>query len=237
MEQDIFDHFRGGVTAEDACPYLPGRRWRNLILDAGELFTPPVHEYLLNQGFRRMGNFVYRPTCDGCIECRPLRVSVASFQPSRGQRRVQKRNDDIELSMTPAAYTEEKRELLARYLEARHDGPMTADEPSMREFMYASPGTTLCMDYRLDGRLVGSGVVDLLPDVVSSIYFFFDPDLARRSLGTFSMLQEIELARSLGRRFFHPGFFISSCAAMSYKSFFKPCEYLHADGDWRPFSA
>lgn len=233
MDSEFLDQFRGGLTADEPCPYLPDRSWRSLIVDAGPLFSRPVHEFFLEQGFRRMGQFVYRPVCVACRECRPLRIDVTRFQPNRSQRRTSTRNSDVRVEIVEAEYNDERRDLLARYLDARHEGPMTAQEGPMRQFMYDTPGDTVVMDYRIDGRLVGSGIVDILESVVSSIYFFFEPEESRRSLGIYSMLCEIELARHSGRRWFHPGFYISQCAAMNYKSLFRPCEVLGDDGVWR----
>jgi leucyl-tRNA---protein transferase len=232
---DIIDQFKSGITEDESCPYLPKQRWRSLILCTGPLLSMPDHEDLLNQSFRRMGRMLYRPVCDDCRECRPLRIDVERFAPSKSQRRAWNKNRDVEIQIAPAAYTDEKRDLLRRYLEARHSGPMIADETSMRASMYDSPGSTYCVDYRVHGRLIGSGIIDLLPRVVSSIYFFFDPSEARRSLGVFSMMAEIYFARSHGRPWFHPGFYVRGCDAMAYKSTFKPCEYLDVHGEWRPF--
>lgn len=231
---DIIEQIRGGVTDDEPCPYLAGKSWKNLILDVGPVFSPAIHEYFLDNGFRRMGRFIYRPMCDGCAECRPLRVDVEEFRPSRAQRRALAKNGDVTVEFVEAEYTEEKRELLERYLAARHTGPMVAEEESMREYMYDTPGHTVCMDYRLDGRLVGSGLVDLLPRIVSSIYFFFDPELERRSLGIYSMLKEIECARDRGARWFHPGFYIRDLSAMRYKAEFRPAEIFTTLNVWQP---
>lgn len=229
---------RGGVTDEDACPYLPGRMWRNFLLDAGGEFDDRLHQFLLDRGFRRMGRYLYRPVCEDCRECRPLRIDVHRFSASKSQRRAVRRNADLDVTVEPEAlYDSEKRDLLHRYLEVRHEGPMTADEGSMREFMFNSPGGTAGVSFRSgDGRLIGYGILDLTEDIVSSLYFFFDPDEGKRSLGVFSTVWEIEYARDTGRTWYHPGFYVRECAAMNYKADFGPCEILDPDVGWRPFT-
>lgn len=226
---------RAGITDDDACPYLPDRRWRNLVVDTSEHLSPELHESLLNQGFRRMGRYMYRPICTDCSECRPLRVDVRRFRASRSQRRAMRRNRDLTLTIVEPRYDEEQRELLERYLAARHEGPMVAEETSMRTFMFDSPGGTRCLHFREEGRLIGCGILDSTPNVGSSLYFYFDPEEARRSLGIFSMLVEIELIRSEGARWYHPGYYVAGCRAMSYKARLQPCEILGDDGTWRPF--
>jgi len=224
---------RAGITDEDECPYLPSRRWRNLVLDTRARLTDDLHGCLLDQGFRRMGHYMYRPVCEGCAECRPLRVDVRRFHPTRSQRRAWRRNRDLRLVVGPPHYDEEKRDLLERYLARRHTGPMVAEEQPMRDFMFDSPGETLCLELRAAGRLVGCGLLDITPEIGSSLYFFFDPDETRRSLGIYSMLVEIELTKERRRRWYHPGFYVAGCSAMSYKAAFRPCEILDQTGTWR----
>ena len=103
------------------------------------------------------------------------------------------------------------------------------------EVFGASPITTREMRYRVDGRLVGLGIVDVVPDVVSSVYFYFDPAEGKRSLGTYSALQEIEYAQRTGRAYLYLGYYVHGCKEMSYKARFKPCELLTPDGRWVPF--
>ena len=134
-----------------------------------------------------------------------------------------------------AAGKKSKRSLLERYLQTRHEGPMTAEAAPTKEFMFNTPTDTVGISYRADGRLIGYGIIDETPGIVSSLYFFFDPAESRRSLGTFSMMFEIEHARETGRRWYHPGFHVSGCAAMAYKHRFRPCQILDADGVWQDY--
>ena len=224
-----------GYVHTGDCVYLPGRRWALRMASAPR--DDAAYRQLLESHHRRSGWVVYRPVCRGCRACQPLRVPVASFVPSRSQRRALKRNQDVELEVGPPEPTQEKLDLHNRFVATRFDRG-DAGFPSLEsyaEVFGGSPVSTREMRYRVDGRLVGLGLVDLLPDVVSSVYFYFDPDESRRSLGTYSVLQEVELARRTERRYVYLGYYISGCREMSYKARFRPCEALGPDGVWRPF--
>ena len=233
FDDDIADEpIRAIITDVDDCPYLEGREWRNCVVDATPL-SPAVHERLLDQNFRRMGHWLYRPICDECSECRSLRVPADAFVASRSQRRVRRRNNDVRLEIGRAVYSDDKRDLLERYLAGRHEGPMTAEAEPTREFMFGSPFDTLGFSYFVDDRLVGYGLVDETPNVVSSLYFFFDPDESARSLGIYSALCEIDYAAQRGRQWYHPGFYVEGCRTMTYKRQFRPNEIMGQKG-WRP---
>jgi arginine-tRNA-protein transferase len=123
--------------------------------------------------------------------------------------------------------------MYVRYLRHQHDGTMSEDADDFEEFLYKSMTDTLEMTYRKDGRLVGVGIVDLCADCLSSVYYFFEPDESRRSLGVFGVLQEIEECRHRGLSHWYAGYFIAGCPQMSYKANFRPHELLGADGIWR----
>ncbi len=190
---------------------------------------------LLDLHHRRSGWVVYRPVCHGCRECQPIRVPVEGYRPTRSQRKALSRNQDVHMEIGPPEPTDEKLDLHNRFVSSRFergDAGFTSLE-SYAEVFGASPVTTREMRYTIDGRLVGLGLVDMLPGVVSSVYFFFDPEFSKRSLGTYSAIKEIELARETGRSYLYLGYFITACREMSYKSRFRPCEVLTSDGVWR----
>lgn len=232
---DAAESFDGELTDESACPYLPDRNWRSFVIAPEEPLTPERHRELLDQGFRRAGVLLFRPACPTCDACRPMRIDVRRFQPSRSQRRALRRNGDLAIVKGPPDLDEEKRSLLERYLDARHVGPMTADEEITRRTLFDPTDHSWEIDYRDPaGRLVGVGLLDLADGIGSSNYFFFDPVEKRRSLGVFSMLVEIAFTRARGGHWFHPGYWIDGCRAMRYKERFGPSEVL-LDGAWRSF--
>jgi len=227
------------LTGEHDCSYLDGVQARTLFVDPGARIDGATYQMLIDQGFRRSGAHVYRPACRGCSACVPVRLPVAEFVPNRSQRRNWRLNaPDITLSDGPAAFRAEQFDLYRRYLTARHaDGAMAEDatEDSYRRFLVESwGGTTRFIEFRLDGRLVGVAVTDVLEQGLSAVYTFFDPELGERALGTFGVLTQIQTARRLGRPYLYLGYWIAESRKMVYKERFRPIEAW--DGrHWRRF--
>lgn len=216
------------------CPYLPGLTADSRGGLAGRI-DPGVFEGFLNAGFRRSGRVLYQPTCATCRKCISLRMDVAGFSPTAGQRRIARRNSDLSLRADRPSLTAEKFDLYARYLESQHvvrHEPVTLD--SLAEFLYESPlETTLEVEYRDPaGTLLGVGICDVTPDVLSSVYFFWDPAFAKRSPGIFSALSELSIARNLGLRWYHLGYWVDKCPTMHYKATFGTHQLLTATGEW-----
>jgi arginyl-tRNA--protein-N-Asp/Glu arginylyltransferase len=213
------------------CPYLAGRMARNMIVVPSPM-VPGIYHSLMDLNFRRLGAIFYRPACAGCEECRSIRVPVAEFCPSRAQRRCRARNADLVVEVAPPAPSEEKRHLYKRYLEERHDGQMDGSPSEFYGFLYASTVQTLEICYRMGDQLVGVGVVDVEPDAMSAVYFYFAPDLAPRSLGVFNVLWLVEECRRRGIAHLYLGYYVSESRKMSYKSQYRPYELLESDGRW-----
>ncbi|MEZ6184869.1 MAG: arginyltransferase [Planctomycetota bacterium] len=225
-----------GYVHTGTCAYLPDREWALRMRLAPR--DDAVYRRLLETCHRRSGNVVYAPVCQGCRACRPIRVPVDAFRPTKSQRRCLRKNGDLVLEVGPPEPTREKLELHNRFVRARFSSSTDKGFDSLESYAEVfgpSPVTTWEMRFVLEGKLVGLGLVDALPEVLSSVYFFFDPDHAKRSLGTFSAIMEIELARETGRRWLYLGYYVHGCREMSYKARFRPCELLGVDGEWRPF--
>lgn len=215
------------------CPYLPGRIAVSEAVGFGWL-APTAYQLLMDLGFRRSGRMVYRMICPDCRECVPIRVPVEGFEPSRSQRRVLRRNRDVQVEVGSPRPSDEKWRVYADYLARRHDGAMSEDREGFERFLYEPATETLEMVYRLDGRIIGVGIVDVCPGCLSSVYFYFAPAESRRGLGTFGALREIEECRRRGLPHWYAGFYIRDCRRMSYKAGFRPYELLDGDGIWRP---
>ena len=228
--QAEYDALRN-VSQETPCPYLPGRLARSEVYRADKL-DASLYETLLARGFRRTGRMVYRPRCRGCSECRQLRVQVKNFIPTRSMRRVWRRNADMQVATGRPVVTDEKFDLYCRYLDGQHDSLMSRTPEAFREFLFDSPMTTYEFDYRIDGRLVGVSIADQCVAGLSSVYMFFDPSESKRSLGTYSVLWEIEHCRRQGLPFYYLGFYVAGAATMNYKSRFRPFELLVSDERW-----
>jgi arginyl-tRNA--protein-N-Asp/Glu arginylyltransferase len=214
------------------CPYLPGRESRLQLIRPREL-SPDLYQLLLDLNFRRLGWGVYRTQCDGCAACRQLRVPVLEFRPTRAQRRCWKRNSDVVATVGPPDPTEEKHAVYKRYLDTRHDGEMSGSWTEFADFLHEAPPLAREVVYRVDGRLVGAGIVDMEPESMSAVYFYFDPDLSDRSPGTFNVLWLLEECRRQALRWLYLGYHVEQGRGMAYKTGFRPHEILGTDGVWR----
>jgi leucyl-tRNA---protein transferase len=214
------------------CPYLPGRLSRLVLLRPREL-TPGLYHLFMDLNFRRLGEAVYRPQCDGCAECRQLRVLVPRFRPSRAQRRCLARNADTVVTLGDPVPTREKHAVYRRYLRSRHQGEMTGSWSEFCDFLYRGPSLAREVVYRFEGRLLGAGIVDVEPEAMSAVYFYFDPDLASRSPGTFNVLWLIGECRRQGIPWLYLGYYVEGSRTMSYKGAYRPHQILEGDGRWR----
>jgi arginyl-tRNA--protein-N-Asp/Glu arginylyltransferase len=214
------------------CPYLPGRDSR-LVALRPERLTPGLYRLFLDLNFRRLGSVVYRPACEGCRECRQLRVDVARFRPTRAQRRCLRRNADTSARSVRPEPTAEKHEVYRRYLETRHDGQMSGSWEEFEQFLHEAPAFAREVVFRVGDRLLGAGIYDAGPDALSAVYFYFDPDLAARSPGTLNVLWLVDECRRLGLRWLYLGYYVAGSPSMAYKASFSPHEILGDDGHWR----
>ncbi len=187
-----------------------------------------VCDMLLDSGFRRSGDMYYNNICPHCKKCQSILVPVAEFMPSKSQRRVIKRNEDLKIITTQAVATDEKFELFKKYCLERHESEDMATRECF-DGLYNGYSNIIEMSYYLEDRLVGVGILDVGNIYVSTTYFYFDPseDLKMRSLGVFSAIKEIEYAKEFGYPYYHLGYYIEDCKKMNYKTNFRPYEIIH----------
>ena len=224
------------LTIPAPCPYLPGRLERKIFTQLDPLDGPHLNNYLTHAGFRRSQNVIYRPACESCRECRSLRVCTAEFTPNKSFRRTLKRNADLTMNIAPALATDEQFDLLQTYLNARHaGGGMTLMDFTRYEMMVEECASeTEIVEFRdAAKRLVGCMLVDQLTDGMSLVYSFFDPTQARRSLGNFMVLSQIERCQAEDLPYLYLGYWVPDSPKMHYKARFQPCEILGHPG-WRP---
>ena len=223
------------ITPGHPCHYLEGKQARTVFVDPARSMDQSLYTLLATHGFRRSGPHVYKPHCDACKACVPLRVPVRGFRPNRTQKRVIKRNADVRTRLLAADFDSEHFDLYGRYLAVRHaGGGMDGESPEdYRQFLLSPWGETTLLEFRLDSRLIGVAVTDELADSLSAVYTFYDPQLDERSLGIFAVLMQIEEARRRGLSWVYLGYWIAESRKMSYKAQFRPFETLAADG-WQP---
>lgn len=222
-------------TAPLPCPYLPGRTERRLVTELAGRNAVAVHDTLSRAGFRRSHGIAYVPVCRTCTACVAVRIVAGEFRPSRSQRRALARNDDLIAVERPPRATDEQYRLFRRYQRARHGGGEMArmDFADYQMLIEETPVDTLVVEFRdREGVLVAACLADRLADGFSAVYSFFDPALARRSLGTFMILWLVEWTHLLDLPYVYLGFWVKNCAKMDYKTGFRPLEAYTVDG-WK----
>jgi arginine-tRNA-protein transferase len=218
------------------CPYLKDRPYSFYFIHGSPVSG--MHRDLMDAGYRRHGKYFYRPVCDGCRECRVIRVNTESFRPSRSQKRILKRGRSLfRIDMGEPDFTESRLHLYERYIAARHPSDPTAPGikgSTYREFFVESCAgkNTKELQFYAGDTLCGVGIVDFASDSLSSVYFFFDPSISRHSPGIYSMLIEIEIAREANLGWYYPGYYIAGCDAMSYKASLRPHQIRNDRGEW-----
>ncbi|HCA25949.1 MAG TPA: arginyltransferase [Pseudomonas sp.] len=216
------------ATHPHPCSYLPEERATTLFLDPQQPIDLDTYSHLSELGFRRSGDHLYRPHCKQCSACIPARIPAADFTPSSGQKRIIKRNRDLEVGELKPEATDEIYALYERYINARHaDGDMFP--PSREQFeSFLAKDWSFCRfhAFREQGSLVAIAVTDHMRNGLSAVYTFFDPDQPRRSLGRYAILWQIEETRRLGLDAVYLGYWIKNCRKMNYKTEYRPLEML-----------
>jgi arginyl-tRNA--protein-N-Asp/Glu arginylyltransferase len=229
MRSDLFEvsRFR---THPYVCAYLPIET-ATLEYRIIAALSSPAYEGLLARGWRRFGQHFFRPVCRSCVKCRSLRVLVDQFEPSQSQRRTLRRNSHVELVVQRPTVTEEHLRLYNSYrfdMHTRRGWPLETMTKAVYRRTYLDAPGDFAREflYRTDGKLVGLGLADVLPNWLSSISFFHDPTYRADALGVLSVLRQLRFAKEHRLEHQYLGYWISECRSMAYKSQYAPHEIL-----------
>lgn len=220
------------LSTPHPCSYLEAQQASDLFIDPDAPLDNHIYSQLAQQGFRRSGNHIYRPHCQTCDACKPVRVPVSHFTPSRQQRRTWNRNQDLNVTAVTSPDRREHLKLFEKYVKNRHrGGGMDEFEDDGPFDFFQSPwSNTLYYEFRdPQETLLAVAVCDQLLDGLSAVYSYFSPDVDKRSLGVLAVLWQLERAKEMKLPYLYLGYWIAECRKMSYKKHYQPLEMF--DGE------
>ncbi|PIE01841.1 MAG: arginyltransferase [Acidobacteria bacterium] len=209
------------------CSYFAERERRYTYFLAYQL-SKSEFDYYLQSGWRKFGLCFFKPSCEHCRRCQPLRVKVRDFKPSKSQRRVLRSNSDLEMKVQRLVFREDVYKLYLEHSKRFENNDISDRDQFLKAFIWQSvPGFQSL--YYLNEQLVAAGFLDVSTSGLSSVYFVFDPAYSKRSLGHFGAMMEMKLALKLGKKYYYLGYWIEENNSMNYKNRFEPFELL----DWK----
>ncbi len=213
-------------TQPHTCSYLSNQSATTVFLNPQQKLDQALYSQLSEYGFRRSGKHIYKPMCEDCHACIPIRIPVSLFKPKRQHKRTWKRNQDLTISVVRSIDTDEHYALYQSYINERHaDGDMfPPSKEQFKSFLANHWPSSRYFEFRFEGKLIATSVADVLGNGISAVYSYYDPCEQPRSLGTFIILYLIDQAKQLQLPSLYLGYWIKSSPKMNYKSTFRPLE-------------
>ncbi len=219
------------TTHPHQCSYLEDKQATTLFIDPAADVSTETYSQLADIGFRRSGEHIYRPHCEGCNACIPVRIPVNEFSPTRKFRKIWNRNQDLIVEEVADIKGNEYYRLYEQYIGQRHsDGDMFPPNREQYEnFLTIDFASTRFFRLSLGDNLAAVAVADEMCSGLSAMYTFFDPLLSKRSLGSFAILWQIEQSKALNLPYLYLGYWIKDCRKMNYKIDYRPLQLFIND--------
>ncbi|QOL25030.1 arginyltransferase [Thalassotalea sp. LPB0316] len=222
-----------GVTRDFPCSYLKDQQEKLLIAVDERLHNTPNYGWLMANGFRRSGDQLYRPNCDSCNACQSIRVIAGEFKPSKSQKRLTNKNSDLVVKIEHN-FCDNYFPLFEHYINTLHtDGSMyPASREQFYSFLACNLSPQVFVEIWQEDTLLSVAVTDVLPNALSAVYTFYHPEYRKRSLGMYSILQQINLSKTLDKPYLYLGYQIDTCQKMNYKTKFTPYQRF-IENNWQ----
>jgi len=222
-----------------SCGYLPNKMAQSLIASPQHLVNSPVYSQLIRQGFRRSGQYAYRPHCENCQSCIPVRVVLDAFTHSRNQKRILKKYQHLKIRTLPLGFHEEHFALYQQYQRTRHAPPVNSKDQedhdsveSYQNFLCVSEVESVLIEFRENETLKMVSIVDIVQDGISAVYTFYDTQNKKDSFGIYNVLWQANWGQQLSKPYLYLGYWIADCHKMNYKKRFQPQESF-TNGSWQ----
>ncbi len=232
IEKTVFDLPIFLLTKATQCPYINSRIEKRLATDISN--NSHLHDELSLSGFRRVENWMYRPACDNCSECKAYRIKVKEFKCSKSFKRVLNLNSNIKIDILPNKGTKEHFALFEKYQKSRHIGGSMSlmNYEEFKSMIEISPINSNLIEFREHkNNLIGVMLFDKQKDGLSAVYSFFNPKRKKNGIGNFMILELINQTKSINLNYVYLGYYIKNVVGMDYKKRFTPAQ-IYQDGKW-----
>jgi len=234
IEKKALQEIQFYVTTKYSCGYINGQDAQSIVATPYKNINNTNFGSLINKGFRRSGQYIYKPNCKDCSACIPIRLLVSNFNASRSQKRVKKYLDKFSVKLLPLTFNEEHYNLYVSYQNKRHPNNIESenDATDYNDFLIKSHVMSKLVEFRLNNQLKMVTIIDIVDDGISAVYTFYDCSDQKLSLGTMSILWLLEFCKKENLSFLYLGYLINENQKMKYKTNFKPYE-LMIEGVWQ----
>ena len=234
IEKKVLKKIQFYVTTEYSCGYISGQDAQSIVATPYKNINSKNFKSLISQGYRRSGQYVYKPNCKNCSACTPIRLLTSNFNASRSQKRAKKYLDTLSVKLLPLSFNEDHYNLYVDYQNKRHrnNNESEDDISDYNDFLIKSNVNSKIVEFRLNNDLKMITIIDIIDDGISAVYTFYDCGDQKLSLGTMSIIWLIEFCKKEDIPFLYLGYWIHASQKMKYKTNFKPYE-LMIEGVWQ----